>query len=69
MSDQPEGSQTRRWPWWVFFVAPGLGMATFRVLSEYFPPLSDAARQTSVAIAAILIAGFLTYSIYRFVRL
>lgn len=46
-----------------------LGMTAFRLLPEYFPPLSDAGRQTVVAVAAILIAGLLTYSIYRFVRM
>jgi hypothetical protein len=69
MSDRPESSQARRWPWWAVFLALMLGMTSFRLLSEYFPPLSDAGRQTFVAIAAILIAGFLTYSIYRFVRM
>ncbi len=58
----------KRWPWWVFFIGPALGVGTSRMMSGIWPNMSVAGRETIIGIAAIFIAGLLTYAIYRFVR-
>jgi len=69
MNDQSDTPQSKRWPWWAVFVGPALGVVTSRAMSAYWPHLSGTGHETIIAIAAILIAGLLTYSIYRFARM
>lgn len=69
MSVEGHNGKAKRLPWWAIFAMFFIPLAMFRLLTSYLPPLSDSARETIIAAAAIFIAGLLTYSIYRFVRM
>jgi hypothetical protein len=69
MGNPHESPPSRRFPWWVALAGPALGVSAHPILSTYFPPLDSAVRESRVAIAAIGIAAFLTYAIWRFARM
>lgn len=58
----------KRWPWWLYFMGAALGAGASRMMSVFWSSMSVAGRETTIAIAAIIIAGILTYAIYRFIR-
>ena len=58
----------KRWPWWLYFMGAALGAGASRMVSAFWSSMSVAGRETTIGIAAIIIAGILTYAIYRFIR-
>jgi hypothetical protein len=69
MDHRPDVSKAKRFPWWVAVVGPALGVLTARAMWQFYPPMNSAVRDTLVVGVAILIAAFLAYSIYRFIRM
>ncbi|HEV7289499.1 hypothetical protein [Sphingomonas sp.] len=68
MSEQSNMPPAKRWPWWLYFMGAALGAGASRMMSVFWSSMSVAGRETIIGIAAIFIAGLLTYAIYRFVR-
>ena len=60
--------KVKRLLWWTYFIGPTLGVAFSNVVEPLIPSLSDTARQAIAGVSAVLIAGVLTYAIYRFAR-
>ena len=67
--DRMNDDEAKRWPWWLPFVGPALGIAVSRLLGPFIPPVDEPIRQAIGWVAAVLIAGGLTYAIYRFARM
>ncbi len=56
-------------PWWFHFIGPALGYGALQLYRHFGPPLHDEALQLIIAVAAILIAAWLSYAIYRLARM
>lgn len=68
MSEQSNVPTAKRWPWWLYVTGAAVGVGTSRIMSAFWSSMSAAGRETMIGIAAIIIAGILSYAIYRFIR-
>ncbi|MDK2766506.1 MAG: hypothetical protein KYX69_02180 [Sphingomonas sp.] len=68
MSEQSNMPPAKRWPWWLYVMGAALGAGASRVMSAFWSNMSAAGRETFIGIAAIIIAGILSYAVYRFIR-
>lgn len=58
----------KRRPWWLYVAGGALGAGASRMMSAFWSSMSAAGRETTIGIAAVIIAGILAYAIYRFIR-
>ena len=68
MSEQSNMLPAKRRPWWLYVMGAALGVGASRIMSAFWSSMSAAGRETTIGIAAAIIAGILAYAIYRFVR-